>query len=257
LGSVAFLAEALAGAHNLALAGEAVARAQPMTIGYLRGSQALLDNEEILRRLEAPDDRLADLVREAWSSFEPMEIIPAERVLAGDEKLLDGPVRVSVHGLLPPPDVTTEFDLESGVLEVGYRIPGHGVIEFTAWAFDRHPVLGVGRPTSFTVPVHLGEPLKLSLQTRTRRSLSHRRSDATDAGTSILRTVATLGTGIGSSDQKLTTGLYFIGLSPEARAALPIPATYDFLVPDDQPFLVISISPATEQREAVDPIDFA
>ncbi len=250
LGSAAFMAQALAGAHNLAFAENVVARAQPMTIGYLRGSQALLGNEEILRRLEAPDDGLADLVREAWSSFEPMEIIPAEHLPAGDEKLMGGVVRMRVHGLLPPPEVATDVHLESAILEVGFRIPGHGVVDFTAWAFDRYPIQRVGRPTSFTVPIRAGEPLRLSLLTRT----GVPGPETTEAARSTLKTVATLGAGIGSSQPKLRTGLYFLGLDPSARAALPIPATYDYLVSDEQPFLVISISPATERPEAADPI---
>jgi hypothetical protein len=181
-----------------------------------------------------------------------MEMVRPDHRPAAVSTMWGGAVWVGVHGLLPPPGVATQVDLESAVLKVGYSIPGHGVVEFTAWAFDRHPIQRIGRPTSFIVPIRAGSPLRLSLLTRT----GILGPETTEAAAPILKMVATLGTGIGSSEPKLTTGLYFIGLNVDARAALPIPATYDYLVSDEQPFLVISISPVPELREAVDPIGF-
>ena len=249
-GSVAVLSPWLLGGVAGARYGVRDGENRPLVVGYLRGSERLADSLDLMRAFDAPGNGLLESVlrrREEVGSVEPLEIIPAHYLPAGDADLAAGSPRLWIHGLLPPGDGHGPSRLVSAALDVVFpevdaRAAGDkrfvARYPFHAWQVAREPTLTEGYPIAFPVVVNHRADLRLSVE-----ALWMEEGAASDRGTPLLMSAdVTLGGEPGRA--KLREGIYLLGLDPDVGSRLPLTANHEFLVPEGTAFLVMSVHSA-------------
>lgn len=233
----------------------------PMIPGFLRGSEALVNSEESLQALNHGGEPLYESIREAIPQELPLEIVSSADL--GGEPFPSDSARIWVHGLLPPEHAR----LDQNVAFIDFEVvtepePGVGPYTHLAWTFERYPVINLSGPTSFTVPV--------GADSRTEFRISYRREDTFDVDDMVSHDLGlkrgtrpgvasptisippfkqeyARSTELRAQDRfrkpRLRAGTYLFSLSTTANRALPVPANYDWLVPEYLLFLAVSVQP--------------
>lgn len=227
-------------ARAATLAGLGLRADEPLSVGYLDGSE----------RLGWLDFLPWQYDREDWR----WRIVPASSLPSGDPFLAVSGVRVTIHGLYPRPAEGEEDTLpELAHLSVLYdpELPGDPPLVFHAWGLSRrYGGLNVGQRVSFVAPVHREDGLSLAMEVEQPVVVDSvagggaRRRVAASAlpGRRLLRAGAL---SVGGEDlrPRLVRGIYFLGLSAgafERPFDTPRPGAR---VPAGMRSLVISVEP--------------
>lgn len=244
-----------ASAQGLETAAARAAAANPISVGYVMGSE---DLPNVARpdwwgplRTAAPGARAFSRDGEEVG---PLDVVPAAS-LPGDPLLAVVPVRMSVLGLYPEiddvPDST--FDL---LLTVHFATgdPFLPEVPYHAWGWRDDPAPTSGAPLSFVLPVDRDAGLRLALDVReVRRDRSLRVVGAGGASRASgavhsrqgWRQEAILTVGLESELPKLQRGVYLLGLEPSLwdRAGELVPGALPSELP---PSLVVAVEPVEE-----------
>lgn len=228
-------------ARAATLAGLGLRADEPLSVGYLDGSEQL-----------------------AWLDFLPWEfdredwrwrIVPAASLPSGDPFLAVSGVRVTIHGLYPRPAEDEAHLLpELAHLSVLYdpELPGDPPLVFHAWGLSRrHGGLSVGQRVSFVAPVHREDGLSLTIEVEQPIMVDSgpgeggARRRAAGSGLPGRRLLRAGALSVGGEDvrPRLVRGIYFLGLSAgafERPVETPRPRAR---VPGAMRSLVISIEP--------------
>ncbi len=93
-----------------------------------------------------------------------VDLLPAQRLAAGEASLARRGARVTVHGLAGDLGRWPSMGVRSAELKIGFPIAEDG-LEFLAWSHQLLPVENAGSANAFTVPVERGLALALELET--------------------------------------------------------------------------------------------
>jgi hypothetical protein len=155
LGSAGVLAPWVAlPARAATLAGLGLTADEPVSVGYLDGSE----------HLEAIDFLPWEYDPEDWR----WRIVPAASLPSGDPFLAVDGVRITVHGLYPRPPRVEDLPLFAGlsVLVDSDDPLAERPLVFYPWTLERRQALSVAQRLSFVLPVHRDEGLAFALEVR-------------------------------------------------------------------------------------------
>lgn len=204
-------------ARAATLAGLGLSADEPISVGYLDGSE----------QLDWLDFLPWEYDREDWR----WRIVPASTLPSGDPALAVTGVRVTIHGLYPRP-----AEDEVGVLPMAAyltvlydpELPGERPYVHYAWGLSRRPGLSVGHRVSFVAPVHREDGLSLAMEVEETPQVGlpptdsggGRRRVASASGVPGRRLLRNAGLTVGAEDlrPRLVRGIYFLGLSSGAFA---------------------------------------
>ena len=152
---------ALPWAGGLAQAAEAPAAAvvEPMSVGFLEGSD----------QLSLHYDHMRWSIPKRMSSAEPesLPVLPAVGLPLGDQKLAGGDVKLTVHGIYPTEPAECK-GVEAIDLDVLFPAPDPArpvPARYQAWSFRGHSSFMPSPPVSFRVPLGLDGRLDLVMRT--------------------------------------------------------------------------------------------
>jgi len=213
--------------------------------GYLRASHLAMANESVLRDLSDPQIPLHDTLRRVIPEGLPLEFISSTEIGKVPIDFDQGCARVRVHGVLPPREFSLADNVEALHLEAEISLEQETApFSHYVWGFDKGPVENVSGPTRFDVPVGKGVALRLwtSFEWAALGAVTSRFEDG-KGGAPLRRfsTVLTLNDRYG--EPRLRPGIYCLPLNSEAQKAFPLVANRDWLVPDELPFLLMSVQP--------------
>jgi hypothetical protein len=206
LGSVGLLMPLfgnLAWAEPLAASAATAVAVQPMSVGYIDGSEELRNLKWLPRAIRRP----AAVVEREAAQASPV-IVPATSLFQADTSMPGLPLRIRVHGLYPPvaaverkrqKDVPPSIDLEAIFPSPDPASPAY--LPFYVWSLRQRPGWDPSPPTSFRFPLEWQVLPELVLRVR-----------GTDGVSKVLRTRFTLDNEPGRP--KLRRGLYVLGLDP-------------------------------------------
>jgi hypothetical protein len=213
--------------------------------GYLRASHLAMTDESVLRDLSDPLLPPHDTLRRVIPEGLPLEFISSTEIGRVPMGFEEGCARIRVHGVLPPREFSLADNVEALHLEAEISLEqemapfGHYV-----WGFDKDPVENISGPTRFDVPVGKGVALRLwtSFEWAGRGAVRGGSDDGKGrAPVHRCSTILTLNDRYG--EPKLRPGVYCLPLSDEAQKAFPLVANRDWLVPDELPYLLMSVQP--------------
>lgn len=193
---------------NVAAAQEkiAAASAEPMSIGYLEGSESFSHLAGNSLKMAAATTR--------GEAATPLSVVPARGLPLGDQNLANRTVRIGIQGLYPR--VPQQSALDKVDLDVLFPSPDPASdkpLRFFAWSYRRSPGVDASPPVRFVVPLGLDGRLDLSLKVV---------SDGGRLAERALRGAAKQTRLYGASftvdwaqdRPKLQRGVYLLGLSP-------------------------------------------
>lgn len=183
---------------RLAAGEEAIGKVQPLSVGYVIGSEDLVDLKRLPRALRRPG-----LEADAGSS---LEIVPATSLVVGDGDLYGRPLRIQVRGLYPPaaiapkqrPALPLAVDLD--VVFPSYDPIERAANRFFAWSFRRQGGWDPSPPIRFAFEHDATSPLKFGLAVR-------------DAAGAATRFATTFTIDADPGQPRLRRGLYLLGLA--------------------------------------------
>lgn len=192
----------LAWAEPLAAAAAAVP--QPMSVGYIDGSETFRNLKWLPRKVRRP---LA--VAEEQDSEDPLAIVPAASLFQADTSLPGRPLRIHVHGLYPPValehkrhrEVPPAIDLEAVFPSNDPAAPAP--LRTYLWGLRQKLGWDPSPPMSFRFPLDWQVLPQFILRVR-----------GTDGTQRVLRTRFTLDNEPGRP--RLRRGVYVLGLNPGA-----------------------------------------
>jgi hypothetical protein len=205
LGSLSALAPLfsnLAWAEPLASAAAATT-IQPMSVGYVDGSEELRDLKRLPRALRRPAP--AD---ESSGETSPV-IVPATSLFQADTSLPGQPLRIRVHGLYPPVGVDRKRQREvPAAVDLEAIFPSNDPVfpaplSFYVWSLRQKPGWDPSPPVSFRFPLEWQVLPELVLRVR-----------GANGAAKVLRTKFTLDDEPGRP--KLRRGVYVLGFDPGA-----------------------------------------
>jgi hypothetical protein len=206
--SAALLSPWLAGAAQAQELLTADAGVLPATLGYLEGSDLLVNLRRLPRAVRNP--AAAVNVPEALGAIP--EIVPAHTLPLGDTELVGRPLRLTIHGLYPGAALRGPARRRQLPLAVDLDVifpPPDPIFPkpapYFAWSFRRRPGWNPSPPVSFVFPLdwYVYPELRLRVVPAAR-----------GAAPATLRTRFTLDDESGLP--RLRRGVYLIGLTPEA-----------------------------------------
>ncbi|HSS51112.1 MAG TPA: hypothetical protein VLX28_19395 [Thermoanaerobaculia bacterium] len=203
LGSVGLLTPLIGNLTWVAPLDAAEVLVQPMSVGYIDGSEELRNLKWLPRAVRRP---AAAVEGEAQSS--PV-IIPATSLFQADTSMPGQPLRIRVHGLYPPVgvdrkrqrEVPAAVDLEALFPSDDPAFPAP--LPFYVWSLRQRPGWNPSPPTSFRFPLEWQVLPEFVLRVR-----------GADGVAKVLRTRFTLDNEPGRP--KLRRGVYVFGLDPRA-----------------------------------------
>lgn len=158
-GAAGALAPWLGGIAQAAPAALTAPAVEPMSVGFLEGSD----------QLSLHYDHMKWSIPKKMSAAEPnsLPVLPAVGLTLGDQQLAGGDVKFTVHGLYPA-DPADCKGVEAIDLDVLFPAPDPALpvpARFQAWSFRRHPGPNPSPPVSFRVPLGLDGRLDLAMRT--------------------------------------------------------------------------------------------
>jgi hypothetical protein len=232
LGSAGLLAPLFG---NLAWAESlATPTAQPMSVGYIEGSEAYRNFKRLPRKVRRPT--IQDMNEESEAS--PI-IVPAQDLFQADTSMPGRPLRIHVHGLYPPValehkrrrEVPVAIDLEAIFPSEDPAVPG----PFRTYVWGLRQKLGwdPSPPMIFRFP--------LDWQVLPQFVLKVRNADGTSR---VLRTRFTLDDEAGRP--KLRRGVYVFGLGAGAWNREASLAEFARFAPPEMFSVLVSMDPEPE-----------
>ncbi len=225
--------------------------------GYLLGSHLVVEDPALRRRLNDPREPLAEAFRAALPEEYPLAVVPTGAVGGSAGEITTPQARVWVHGLLPPPRPPRLIDLHSLILTAMTSPAGQGApFSFHAWSFAASVSGPSSSPTQFVIPVASDVTVRLHLDLVRRPNGVTSPSkpvaagdDARSATAGDDRLAVTLGDRPVGGAPSLRAGLYLLPLDGASERAMPMAASYDYLVPNDLLFLAYSVAPLAAETE--------
>jgi hypothetical protein len=226
----------------------------PLSLGYLTGSDALVADAGVLRRLNDPRESVLDVMRAALPEGSTLEVNPVTKFSQDLGDFPTGQATLWVHGMFPPARVRSDYDIEAVAFDVDFFPTGESEpYTYHAWRFVTEPVVNESGPVGVTVPVGGGASFRLRVSV-TRLSggfskLVKRAYDVVANGAAALtppsgERFAAQYHDPGKADQlSLAPGIYLVPLGEEANAGLPFTVRSEYLVPAERPYLVFSMVP--------------
>ena len=213
--------------------------------GYLRASHLAVTDESVLRDLSDPLLPPYDTLRRVIPEVLPLEFISSTEIGRVPIGFEEGCARIRVHGVLPPREFRLAENVEALHLEAEIS-PEQAMTPFRhyVWGYDKGPVVNISGPTRFDVPVGKGVALRLltSFEWAGRGAVPGGSEDGKGrAPVHRCSTILTLNDRYGQP--RLRPGVYCLPLSDEALKAFPLVANRDWLVPDELPYLLMSVQP--------------
>jgi hypothetical protein len=137
----------------------AVTAVEPMSVGFLEGSD----------QLSLHYDHMKWSIPKKMSAAAPdsLPVLPAVGLTLGNQQLAGGDVKLTVHGLYPA-DPADCRGVEAIDLDVLFPAPDPArpvPARYQAWSFRRHPGPSPSPPVSFRVPLGLDGRLDITLRT--------------------------------------------------------------------------------------------
>jgi len=213
--------------------------------GYLRASHLAVADESVLRDLNDPLLPPHDILRRVIPQEIPLEFISSTEIGQVPVGFDEGCARIRVHGVLPPRDFELAETVEALHLEAEISLDaGKPSFGHYVWGFDKRPVENISGPTRFDVPVGKGAALALwtSFERAGRGTVLGGPGEGDDrAPLHRFSTVMTLEDRYG--EPRLRPGVYCLPLNDEALKAFPLVANHDWLVPNELPYLLLSVQP--------------
>jgi hypothetical protein len=221
----------LAWAEPLAAAAAAV---QPMSVGYIDGSEEYRNLKWLPRKIRRPM-----LKAEGEETEEAPVIVPAASLFQADTSLPGQPLRIRVHGLYPPlaldrkrrREVPLAIDLEAIFLSPDPANPTP--LRFFVWSLRQKPGWNPSPPVSFRFPVDWQVLPQFVLRVRGAGGV-HK----------VLRTKFTLDNQAGQP--KLRRGVYVLGLDPESWKWAAKVSDFARVAPAEMFSVMISMDPEPE-----------
>jgi hypothetical protein len=211
---------------------------QPMSVGYVQGSDALPSLRWLPWDLAAAQAAYAASAGQEIPDLSRSAVVPAADMPLGNQNLASTVVQMTVHGLYPNLTMRKKETFDAIDLDVFFPSPDPAFpkpLPFHAWSLRRLPAMSMGHRLSFNVPLGLYGDLNLTLVVGQLGAPQRQRFDASftvDAG---------------SGRPKLQRGIYLLGLAPatwKSDASLPAPGETARL---DLRSLVISIDDQTKK----------
>ncbi len=215
--------------------------------GYLRASHLAMTDESVLRDLSDPRLSPHDTLRRVIPADLPLEFISSTQIGKVPMDFRDGCARIRVHGVLPPSHFSLAANVEAIHLEAEISLETKAMpFSHYVWGFDKGPVENVSGPTRFDIPV--GKEAALNLWTSfewASRGVSPGSFEVSGGENGVaLRRYSTLLTAEDRYGQpRLRPGVYCLPLNGKAQKAFPLVANRDWLVPDELPYLLLSVQP--------------
>ncbi|MEA2602911.1 MAG: hypothetical protein QOF89_3903 [Acidobacteriota bacterium] len=185
------------------LAGSAAVAVQPMSVGFVEGSDTLHGLRRVPRKIRRP------ALQVEGEDNAPLRVVPAASLAQGDTSLPGRPLRIRIDGLYPAAALSPKrlWELPQAI-DLDFIFPppdpvlAPNPIRFQAWSFRRAP-WDLSAPVSFHFPLEWQALPEIVLKVR----------DA--AGTvRVLQTKFTLDEEPGRP--RLLRGFYVLGLTPGA-----------------------------------------
>jgi len=199
--------------EGIARAQEAIAEAaaagpQPMSVGYIVGSETWAPLRNVtagfLNRGVKSDDAAAP---------QPAEIVPATSLVAGSQELAGQSVKVRVHGLYPVPNPQDAETVYLTALFSGVEAGLPGSVPFLAFGYKSKPAPDVPAPIAFTYPLGAMGTLDFQLDVKPARgSRVSRRALAKPVAVGG-RFTTTFTVDWFAGKPKLQRGVYLLGLA--------------------------------------------
>jgi hypothetical protein len=226
----------------------------PLSLGFLRGSDAMVADAAVLRGLNDPRRAVLTALRGAVPEGSPLEVVPLSRPNQQAGDFPSGEAMLWIHGMYPPARARDDRAITSVTAEVDFFLPGGSQpFSYLAWSYAERPVVNEAAPVGFKVPVGGGSAIRVRINVaRFERGTRAILGPAVDAATSGAAALAPArGERLASqfadpgrpNELSLGPGIYFLPLGTAASQALPFDVTADYLVPDTLPFLVVSMVP--------------
>ncbi len=161
------LGAALAGGVPTSLAQNAGAGVEPLSVGFVAGSEEW----RWLRRMPweplPPPDQPWTWTRPQRRRVERLQVVPAAKLAVGDQQLALSRVRVRVHGLYPgmPSAAARSFRTANLVIWIKPDDPLlPEVLPFFCWGARRKPGWTAGAPIAFPLELDASGGLELTLE---------------------------------------------------------------------------------------------
>jgi hypothetical protein len=224
--------------HGLAeaapLAATAKASIQPMSVGYIDGSETFHNFKRLPRKVRRPV-----AAAEGEDAEAPLVVVPAASLFQADSSLPGRPLRIQVLGLYPPialdptrrRQVPPAIDLEAMFPSSDPAAPAP--LRFFVWSLRNQLGWDPSPPTSFRFP--------LEWQALPQFVLRVRRADGV---TKVLRTTFTLDNEPGRP--RLRRGVYLLGLEAGAWNREASLADFARIAPAGMFSVMISMDPEPE-----------
>jgi hypothetical protein len=227
----------LAWAEPLATA--AATAVQPMSVGYIDGSEEYRNLKWLPRKIRRPM-----LKAEGEETEEAPVIVPAASLFQADTSLPGQPLRIRVHGLYPPialdrkrrREVPLAIDLEAIFPSPDPSSPAP--LRFFVWSLRQKPGWNPSPPVSFRFPVDWQVLPQFVLRVRGAGGV-HK----------VLRTKFTLDNQAGQP--KLRRGVYVLGLDPESWKWSARVSDFARVAPPEMFSVLVSIESEPEPEPAV------
>jgi hypothetical protein len=221
----------LAWAESLPAAAEA--SVQPMSVGYIDGSETFLNLKRLPRKVRRP--ATAEEGEEADSPV----IVPAASLFQADTSLPGRPLRIRVHGLYPPialdrrrrREMPLAVDLEAIFPSPDPAFPAP--LRFFVWSLRQRPGWNPSPPTSFRFPLDWQVLPQFVLRVR-----------GVDGVSRVLRTKFTLDNEAGRP--KLRRGVYVFGLGPTSWRRETRLSDFARVAPAEMFSVMVSMDPEGE-----------
>jgi hypothetical protein len=244
LGAAGALAPWMSGVAQATQAAQAPGQLVPerLSVGYVNGSDEM--------------DHLKDFpwtvaTKQGKILAGTIEVLPAERLITGDQDLAGGDVTMTVHGLYPSAPAACR-GVDKVDLDVFFPSPDPASskpLRFMAWSFRRQPGINVSQRLSFPVPLGLDGRLDLSVRTVYRgegKDIAARVLQNPPAIQRLYKTSFTVDWEAGRP--KLQRGVYLLGVRPALwDSPTELPQTVDRFRAGDLCSLVVSIEPITPE----------
>jgi hypothetical protein len=177
---------------------------QPMSIGYLEGSDQYAKVRRLPGRVRFPGSRENQV-----DSGDALQVVPAHLLPLGDTSIIGTPLRMTIHGLYPPASQLEQRRRELPMaIDVDVLFPSSDPLHpqpnrFAAWSLRRRLGWNPSPPISFVFPLGWQDLPELSMRVVPNRGvpLSFMTRFTLDDESGVPR---------------LRRGLYLLGLTPHA-----------------------------------------
>ena len=207
---------------------------QPMSVGYIDGSEGYRSFKRLPRKIRRPL-----LQKEGDEEETSPVVIPAESLFQADTSLPGRPLRIHVHGLYPPVALEAERRREVPLavdLEAIFPSPDPAFptpLRFYVWGLRQKYGWDPSPPITFRFPLDWQVLPQFVLRVR-----------RTDGSHHVMRTRFTLDNEAGRP--KLRRGVYLLGLTPVAWTRAARISDYARVAPAEMFSLMVSMDPEAE-----------